>query len=169
MVAATDNLEAMFHSLGFSLPNNIKQNIAFNLERNNYNNKHYSFILDLKTQQVLCYGFNDYFKSNSFPFSIHAEIQSVVKYYKSKSINKNKKALIVVKLSKTGIVGNSKCCLNCMRFLRNNLDNLNLKRIYYSTLGGKLVELSRHNLIDEHFKSSKGFLWRQGILDQNSS
>lgn len=154
------NLEAMFDSIGFSLPSNIKQDIAFNLQHNTHVNKHYSFILDLKTRRVLSYAFNIYFKSDSFPFSVHAEIQSIVKYYKSKSITKSKKILFVAKLSRIGIVGNSRCCLNCMRFIRNNLNNLNLKHIYYSTKSGELVKLSKNDLIDENFKISKGFVWR---------
>lgn len=158
---ATDNLESMFHSLGFFIPDNIKMDIIYNLRNNRYINKHCSFILDLKSRRILSYAFNVYFKSNSFPFSIHAEIQSIVKYYKSRSINKNKKALFVVKLSKTGIIGNSKCCLNCMRFIRNNLNNLNLKKIYYSNLENQTIDLNRDDLIDTNFKESKGFLWRQ--------
>ncbi len=158
--ARLKNLETMFHSIGFELPSNIKQDIEFNLQRNHHINKHYSFILDLKTRRVLSYAFNIYFKSESFPFSVHAEIQSMVKYYKTKGINKNKKALFVAKLSRTGIVGNSKCCLNCMRFIRNNLTNLNLKRIYYSTKDGQLVKLTKEDLIDANFKISKGFIWR---------
>ena len=157
----TDNLERMLQSLGFDLPNNIKQDISFNLQHNKYINKHCSFILDLKTRKILCYEFNIFFKSNSFPFSIHAEIQSIVKYYKSRSISKNKKILFVIKLSKTGIVGNSKCCLNCMRFIRNNLANLNIKKIYCSTIGNGMIELPKDTMVDENFKSSKGYLWRE--------
>lgn len=160
-MCVTDNLEQMLQSLGFDLPNNIKQDITFNLQNNKYINKHCSFILDLKTRKVLCYEFNVFFKSNSFPFSIHAEIQSIVKYYKSRSITKNKKILFVIKLSKTGIVGNSKCCLNCMRFIRNNLDNLNLKKIFCSTVGNGMIELPKSKMIDENFKSSKGYMWRE--------
>lgn len=164
-LSAVDNLESMFNSIGFDLPDNIKRDIAFDLLHNQYINKHYSFLLDLKSKKILCHAFNIYFKSASFPFSIHAEIQTLVKYYKSKTVNKNKKALLVAKLSRTGIVGNSKCCLNCMRFIRNNLANVNLKKIYYSTKGTQLVELSKRGLVDEHFKISKGFMYRSSGVD----
>lgn len=160
MEDTTDKLESLFHSLGFSIPDNIKKDIRCNLKNNHYNNKHCSFILDLKTRKILSHAFNVFFKSNSFPFSIHAEIQSIVKYYKSKSINKNKKVLIVFKLSRTGLIGNSKCCLNCIRFIKNNMTNLNLKKIYYSTLDNQLVELVKDGMGDDNFKYSKGFLWR---------
>lgn len=161
-MTTTDRVEQLLSSLGFSLPENVKRDIECNLRTNHYNNKHCSFILDLKTRRILSYSFNIFFKSDSFPFSIHAEIQSIVKYYKSKSINKNKKALIVFKLSRTGLIGNSKCCLNCIRFIKNNMSNLNLKKIYYSTLDNQLVELVRDGMDDENFKYSKGYLWRQG-------
>lgn len=160
-MSSVDKLEQLFHSIGFKLPNNIKNDIEFNLQHNDYINKHFAFILDLKTNRIICYDGNIYYKSNSFPFSIHAEIQSIVKYYKSRSLSKNKKALVVVKLSKTGLIGNSKFCLNCSRFIRHNFDNLNLKKVFYSSLNdNKLVELSKHDLIDENFRLSKGFLGR---------
>ncbi len=156
-----DNLQNLLEHNGFILPIQIKHALEFNLKHNSSVNKHFCFIVDLKTNNVLCYDCNVYFKSNSFPFSTHAEIQTIVKYYKSKTLSKNKKALIVVKLSKTGILGNSKCCLNCMRFIRNNFDNLNMKKIYYST--GEyctLAELSYDDLVDKNFRQSKGFNWR---------
>ncbi len=162
-MASLEKLEVLFDSLGFIFPSKIKNNILFNLSNNKYVNKHFSFLLDLKTNRILCYDTNIYFKSDSFPFSIHAEIQSINRYYKSKTLSKNKKILLVVKLSKTGIIGNSKCCLNCMRFIRNNFDNLNLKKIYYSILGNELVELSRDDLIDKNFHRSKGYNWREKL------
>lgn len=160
-MTSTSNLEKIFHSIGFKLPKNIKADIEFNLQHNDYINKHFAFLLDLKTNNVICYDTNIYFKSNSFPYSIHAEIQSVVKYYKSKTLNKNKKVLIVVKLSKTGIIGNSKFCLNCSRFLLNNFEALNLKKVYYSVMkSNTLIELSKYQLTDGNFKLSKGFSGR---------
>lgn len=160
-------LETMFNSLGVILPNNIKRSIEHNLEFNKYINKHFAFILDLKTLKVLCYDSNVYFVSDTFPFSVHAEVQTIVRYYKTRSVakNKNKKAVIVVKMSRTGIIGNSKCCLNCMRFIRNNIDNLNIKKIHYSTIGNNLIELTQKDLIDENFRSSKGFNHRQFVRD----
>ena len=158
---STDNLEIIFETLGFDLPGNIKSDIELNLANNNYVNKHFAFIIDLKTNKVICYDNNIYFKSDSFPFSIHAEIQSIIKYYKSRSMSKSKKALVVIKLSRTGLVGNSKFCLNCSRFIRNNFDNLNLKKVYYSTMKTtQLVELSKADLVDENFRMSKGFMGR---------
>lgn len=150
-----NDLESLFHSMGIILPQNIKKNIMFSLRTRYGISKHFSFIIDLKTNKIICYDSNIYFKTNTFPFTIHAEVQSITRYYKSRSISKNKKALVVVKLSPSGCIGNSKCCLNCMRFIRNNLVNLNLKRIYYSTLEGGLCELSESDLVDENFEYTK--------------
>jgi cytidine deaminase len=154
------DLEAMFHSVGFDIPDNIKQDISFSLPRCDYINKHYSFILDLKTHKILSYSFNIYYKSDSFPFSVHAEIQSIIRLFRSRIRNKNKKALLVVKLSRTGIIGNSKCCLNCMKFIRGNMDILNMKKIYHSNANNVLSELYKEDLIDDNFKPSKGFVNR---------
>ena len=159
---ATKNLKTILNSIGFDLSKNIAQDISHNLSNNNYANKHVSFLLDLRTRKVLSYAFNIYYRSDSFPFSVHAEIESITKYYKGRSVSKNKKVIIVVKLSKTGIIGNSKLCLNCSRFVKNNFENLNLKKIYYSVMqSNTLVELGRDDLIDSEFKYSKGFDYKQ--------
>ncbi len=158
MNSRIQNVESIFDALGVVLPSNIKQDIDTSLFKNEYINKHFAFLIDMKTNRILAYDFNVYLKSESFPFSVHAEIQMITKYYKSRAISKNKKILVVVKLSRTGVVGNSKCCLNCMRFIRNNFDNLNLKKVFYSDIDNRLVKLSRGDLVDENFRMSKGFV-----------
>jgi hypothetical protein len=158
------NLENMINTLGVVLPINIKRDIAFDLQFNQHANKHYSFIIDLKTKRILCYATNLFFKGEGvFPYSSHAEIESLVKYCKSKAITKNKKILIVMKLSKTGMSGNSRCCLHCMRFIRNVADSINLRTIYYSMPGNELVELACDNLIDSEFRCSKGYEYRKKL------
>lgn len=156
-MADLNTLESMFQAEGLILPDRVKQDIAMNLSRNSYINKHVCFLYDLKTNKILLYDYNIYFKSDAFPFSIHSEVQAITKYYKSRNINKHKKALIVVKLSRTGLIGNSKCCLNCMRYIRNNFANLGLKKILYSDAPDKLISLHKRDLIDEDFRYSKGF------------
>lgn len=152
-----NNLECMLQSIQCQLPKNIRHDIEFTLRRHTYVNKHVAFIIDERTREIISYDFNVYYKSKSFPFSVHAEVQTIGKYYKAKSFSRSKKILMVAKLSRTGIVGNSRCCLNCMRFVRNNFDNLNLKKIYYSSAGNQLIELGRDDLIDADFHLSKGY------------
>ncbi len=169
MIDKLYHLNNLFYSLGVELPANAKAAVLHDLDCNSYPNKHYSFIIDLKTNKLLCYEFNIYFNTDSFPFSVHAEIQSIVRYYKSKTISKNKKLLVVVKMSRSGLIGNSKCCLNCMRFIRNNWDNLNLKKVYYSTDENVLVSLNKDELVDENFRPSKGYNYRSRALLGNTT
>jgi hypothetical protein len=102
-----------------------------------------------------------YFKTNTFPFSIHAEINTINKFYKKNNTKliKNKKTLYVFKISKTGILGNSLCCKNCINFINNNITNLNLNDVYYSYQHNlKKIELDNINkdLNDNKFKYSSG-------------
>lgn len=160
----TDQLEVLFDKYNFELSRNVKQGIEFNLQHNTSVNKHFAFIIDGKTRRVICYDCNIFFKSTSFPISQHAEVKVICKYYqKMKTIPRGKKYLIVVKISKTGIISNSRCCMNCVRFLFNNFDNLHLKKVYYSTNGTTLEQLSKDDLIESHFVRSKGFSSRIAV------
>jgi hypothetical protein len=159
-----ENLEHMVNALGVVLPNNIRRHAALDLECNLHTSKHYAFIIDLKTKRILCYATNLFFKGDGvFPHSSHAEIESLVKYCKSKTITKNKKTLLVMKLSKTGLSGNSRCCLHCMRFIRNISDSINLRTIHYSMPDNVLVELSCSNLQDSEFRCSSGYEYRKKL------
>ncbi len=152
------HLETIFSSINVDLPNNIKHDITWYIDNNKYMHKHVCFIIDLKTNSIITYDVNVYFKTESFPFSIHAEIQTIIKLNKSKAANKNKKALLVVKLSKSGVLSNSKCCLNCARYIKTNIDALNLKCVYYSMPGNVLEKLSKDDLdADNNFRYSKGY------------
>ena len=122
---------------------------------------HICFLVDSKTNEVLSYAFNIYFKSNSYPFSLHSEINTINKFYKktsSKSIIKSKKKLIIIKVSKSGIIGHSKPCLSCANFIYNVSDNINIIDILYSITGNKLESIKRNELILDNFKLSSGSL-----------
>ncbi len=142
------------------LPSNLLYDISYNLTNNTYINKHLSLIVDYKTKQIITYGFNYYLKSDKFPFSLHSEINTINKHYKkrlNKNIIKSKKILLIIKLSKIGIIGNSKPCQNCANFIYNNYDNLNLYKIMYSTQNNELEELTKRDLLYKEFKISAGF------------
>ena len=70
---------------------------------------------------------------------------------------KSKKILLIVKVSKTGVIGHSRPCKNCANFILNNYNNINLNKIYYSNKNNILEELSRDNLLYEKFTISSGF------------
>ena len=131
------------------LPSNLLYDISYNLTNNTYINKHLSLIVD-----------NYYLKSDKFPFSLHSEINTINKHYKkrlNKNIIKSKKILLIIKLSKIGIIGDSKPCQNCANFIYNNYDNLNLYKIMYSTQNNELEELTKQDLLYKEFKISAGF------------
>jgi len=155
-----ENLYNILFKKNIILPSNIEHEISFSLTNSLHLNNHISFIIDKTTKNVLAYGFNYYLKSNKFPFSLHSEINTINKYYKKK-LNKNtikcKKILLIFKVTKTGIIGNSRPCQNCVNFILNNYNNLNLNKIYYSYKENLLKELSKENLLYGDFTISSGF------------
>lgn len=156
----TLNLLTLLEQYNIYLPSNILYDISYNLTNNTYINKHLSLIVDYKTKQIITYGFNYYLKSDKFPFSLHSEINTINKHYKkrlNKNIIKSKKILLIIKLSKIGIIGNSKPCQNCANYIYNNYDNLNLYKIMYSMQNNKLEELNKKDLVYKEFKISAGF------------
>jgi hypothetical protein len=144
------------------IPKNIEKNLLFEL--NNITdrklNVHISFLVDHKSKNIISHGFNFYFKTKKYPFSIHAEINTINKFYKKNTDNylkKTKKILFIFKISKTGVLGLSKPCRGCANFLSNNYDNLNLSKIYYSVLNENMIELTKEDLLNlENFEYSTG-------------
>lgn len=157
-------LEQQLADLGVSLNQQVKLDIISTLTRHEYINKHCCFIIDAKSKEIIAYDFNIYFKTDVFPFSIHAEVKACTKLLKSKRINKNKKILYVAKLSSTGKLSGSKCCIDCMRYVRNIMDLLNIKTIINSTKEGGVETWSKKDLQDHHFRPSKGALARKNSL-----
>lgn len=156
----TDLLLSLLAEYNIQIPTNILYDISFNLNNNKYLHKHISFLINSKNNEILNYGFNYYLNSNKFPFSLHSEVNAINKYYKkklTKNILKVKKCLIIVKISKIGIIGNSKPCKHCANFIYNNYDNIKLSKIYYSTQQNTLEELSKYDLLNSTFKIAAGF------------
>ena len=155
-----NQLIELLEPYNIQISQNILYDISFNLNNNKYLHKHISFLVNAKNGNILTYGFNYYLNSIKFPFSLHSEVNVVNKYYK-KSLTKNlmkiKKNLFVIKLSKIGIIGNSKPCIHCANFLYNNFDNIKLSKIYYSTKQKNLEELSKKDLKLKNFKIASGF------------
>ena len=120
---------------------------------------HVSFLINNKSKEVLSFSFNLYYKSQKFPYSIHSEINTINKFYKKdikKSIIKSKKILIILKISRTGTIGNSKPCTSCANFIFNNFYNLNLINVFYSNELSILEKLDKNDFISESFKKSSG-------------
>ncbi len=158
-----DNIKQILEKEGLYLSNKIYYEIEIELDTRSNNkaksSNHICFLIDYKNNELLSYAFNIYFKTNSFPFSLHSEINTINKFYKknlSKSLIKSKKKLIIIKVSKSGILGHSKPCLSCANFIYNNMDNLNIIDVLYSTAEKKLESLKRNELILDNFKLSSG-------------
>ena len=154
------NISTIFSNNNLILPNNIANSISFHLNNSNYLHNHVSFLIEKNNKNIIAYGFNYYLKSNKFPFSLHSEINTINKYYKkklTKNIIKNKKFLLIFKISKTGIIGNSKPCKNCVNYILNNFNNVNIYKIYYTIKGNILEELTKESLLNDNFTISSGF------------
>ena len=95
-----------------------------------------------------------------FPFSIHAEIDSYRKLVSTLSLHKSrvlKVDLCVMRFSKTGVVGSSRPCINCLSFLaRSKL--INIRYVYYSTGEGRVArEKFSHMIQSKETHVSRGF------------
>lgn len=156
----TEYVVSLLKQLNISISDNILYNIRINLV-NNRNNNHISFLVEKNSRKILSYGFNYFLKTNTFPFSLHSEINTILKYYKKPCNTKNKKILIILKITKTGLIGMSKPCKYCVHFIRNNYDNLNLSEIYYSDRdeygSPKLEMLKKEDLNYMNYRPSSGY------------
>lgn len=95
-----------------------------------------------------------------FPFSIHAEIDSYRKLVSTLSPHKSrglKVDLCVMRFSKTGVIGSSRPCINCLLFLaRSKL--ITIRYVYYSTEEGKVArEKFSHMIQSKETHISRGF------------
>lgn len=152
------HLESALHSVGIVMTSKIKRSVAARLACMPNANKHFCFIAS--NGNIVCYDTNTFMQTTSFPFSRHAEVNAVCKLYSTRKINRvNKIVLVVVKLSTTGVIGNSRCCTHCANFLFNNYDNLNLKAIHYS-MPTEMITLKKTDLETGDFNVSSGYARR---------
>jgi deoxycytidylate deaminase len=138
----------------------LKKSIFIDIEllcKSNNKHIHLAFLLD-RNNNVISYRPNILFKTKSFPYSQHAEINTIINYYSnqnSKKINQSDKKLLVIKLGKNHL-RMSKPCQQCASFISNNWTNLKLKEILYSNKFGVLVSISKNDLLltNNFYKSS---------------
>lgn len=150
-LGSCNDIKAILESNNIHMKESIYKNLSMLLNADD-RHTHVAFLLD-KNHNVLSYQSNIYFKTNTYPYSQHAEVGTIIKYYSSKIMNQNhnnKKILLVIKL-KSKKLGSSKPCQNCANFILNNWDNLKLKQIIYSDGNGNLNILDKNNLINDEF------------------
>ncbi len=136
-------LERYSIKLSQSAYNEIKIMLRAKIKRT-----HMAFLLD-QSNHVIVYRPNIYFKTKSFPFSQHAEINAIINYYSkqlSKKITNGSKRLLVIRFGGT-CLRMSRPCRNCAAFIANNWDNLHLKEVLYSDNYENLVSLTREDLL----------------------
>ncbi len=150
------NLKNILESEDIYLNDNIYYNIEQGIDKN-ARHIHISFLINLKNNNLLSYGFNVYFRTTSFPYSIHSEVNTITKYYKNQTLSKNKKKLIVIKISKNGVIGLSKPCQTCINYIVNNMKNINLTSIKYSTIDNNLEKIKCSQISNYTYKISSAF------------
>lgn len=119
---------------------------------------HIAFLFD-QNYNILSYRPNVYFKTNSYPYSQHAEIATIINYYSKQIIkqsNTPNKILLVMRLNNKSF-GSSKPCKNCATFILNNWKNLKLKKIIYSDTDGSFITMTKKDLINGNFCLSSSF------------
>jgi cytidine deaminase len=142
MIAGIDNIRSLLESpeFGIFLDDKVYNKIVEDVENCESDKFHVSILLDMSSN-LICYGYNiHYNNNNNYPFSLHAEINCLNKYYSKKIkqyIKNREKILLVLRLSKKiKKLGESKPCSRCHNYLINNTENINIKKIIYSTPSG---------------------------------
>jgi len=97
--------------------------------------------------------------------SIHAEIDALNKLMSKKNnLKRTSYDLIVIRLSKTGKLGESRPCYHCLQKLENS--GLKIKNVYYSTRGGNL-EKERFKYMKESHKTTYSSGYRRSMRRHN--
>lgn len=156
-------VEAMRNEHGIDIPLSIISCLTFELnerlKKKTQSSHHVCFIVDNKTNNILSYSLNYYFKTETFPFSVHSEVNAINKLYRKKNVKANKISLYVMKITKGGNLSSSKPCTGCRNFLSNIC---NLTKIYYSVNHTERTDknfelLNKSDLYDiSNFRPSSG-------------
>jgi hypothetical protein len=101
------------------------------------------------------------------PVSTHAEMDALSKLEStSDRSDRIRYDLLVVRISPTGILGNSRPCYHCLRSLGRTF--INIRSVYYSTIDGRIVREKFSEMIDSPLTGkSTGYckkLWNPSSL-----
>ena len=160
MICGIESLKTLLSLEKIYITESIYSRILTDIENKNTRSErfHVAIITD-EYSNVLSYGINEYHKTNSYPFTTHAEINCMTKYYGKrfrKGEKDKKKFLIIIRLSPKKLrLGNSAPCKHCACYIENNMENINIKKIIYSTPEGIEVIKSK-NFYNEDCKISSG-------------
>lgn len=100
--------------------------------------------------KVAAYGMNKYTDGNTNGKSVHAERDAINKLPKRDYKNLKEINIIVIKTSKTGCVGSSKPCLNCLIDMTKFAPKMGykIKWVYYSNQDGTITRNKLNHLLD---------------------
>ena len=112
----------------------------------------------------MSYGENRY-KANESLGTIHAEdcaIRNLQPLPKNKKYNRIN--IIIIRTSKTGVLGNSKPCLHCIMRLYKNLPEKGyiLNKVYYTDSNGNIQQVRLADLMDDKDKHVSMFYANRG-------
>jgi cytidine deaminase len=108
--------------------------------------------LILKRANILSFGFNSMGDTNGDSAGIHAEHDAINKlkplYKKKRLVPIN---ILVIRVSKSNKLQNSKPCANCIQVMKNLPEKKGyiIKNVYYSNNNGEIVKSSLKNLENE--------------------
>ena len=105
-------------------------------------------------------------QSSYFFMSTHAEIDALNKLKSKKYIStKSRFDLMVIRISKTGILGESRPCFHCLEKLENS--GVKIHNVYYSTKSGSLTK-EKFSTMKESKKTvySSGYRRNMKILEK---
>jgi hypothetical protein len=119
-----------------------------------YNSESHHYAVFFSGDKIISFGVNSIKKHKITQKSTHAELAALGKISKWK--NRPKKLnLFVGRLSKTGCIGESRPCYNCMKFLTRS--EINIKNVYYTNKNGGINKENFKNMICTTINKSSGF------------
>lgn len=88
--------------------------------------------------------------------SIHAEAYAIKKITRKRNLPKSLD-IVVIRCSKTGVIGESRPCFHCIRMMQHS--HINIKNVYYSTKTGTIKKelLSEMQHSNAHISSGMKF------------
>lgn len=112
-----------------------------------YRYRHIAAIINHNT--IISIGFNT---SREFysgcNYSKHAEIDALYKLPPHRRKKKKNITLLVLRITNTGKLANSKPCSNCVRRIRNHY-KYRITEVYYSNSDGDIIKTTLNELVNE--------------------
>lgn len=105
--------------------------------------KHYAIFFN-SPNTMIAFGFNN--ERPGSLISIHAEVDALNKLKKKPAIKNKHYDLLVVRLTKTNILGESRPCQHCIQSLLQS--GIKIRNVYYSTKNGTIACETLKTMID---------------------